>query len=305
MPKVIALGLTHPGTVRNRNEDAFYLLDKLVPGLPDTKATSVAHTVDQIQFYAIADGMGGHGVGDVAALAALSELDTIRRQIKNPSRFDFSAFARDYTQRANQAVQKALQQYQSLNAGTAILILCLVEDSAFVLALGNCRCYRLREGILTRLTEDDVLPDVQPRRLSRFLGQSSADHPVETNQLLRFALQQGDVFLLTTDGITDFVSDDEIADRLNAPETFAIKPEGLMNLVLTKEARDNLSLVLLRILDPIANEPVFERQARPVRHRQKKARLSIIGLILRAILILVACILTGFVAGWLTLTIFF
>jgi serine/threonine protein phosphatase PrpC len=189
MPKVIALGLTHPGTVRNRNEDAFYLIDKLVPGLADTKVSTVAHTAEQIQFYAIADGMGGCGVGDVAAFTALSELDTIRRQIKNPSRFEFSVFARDFTQRANLAVLKALQQYQSLNAGTALLILCLVEDSAFVLALGNCRCYRLREGILTCLTEDDVLPDVHPRRLSRFLGQSNADHPVETQQLLRFSLQ--------------------------------------------------------------------------------------------------------------------
>jgi hypothetical protein len=78
-----------------------------------------------------------------------------------------------------------------------------------------------------------------------------------------------------------------------------------MNLVLSKEARDNFSLVLLRILDPMAHGPMMERQARPVRHRQKKARLGIIGLILRAILILVACILTGFVAGWLSLTIFF
>lgn len=304
MPKTIALGLTHPGTVRNRNEDAFFLVDKVVPGLAAGQNGQSAHTESPVQFFAIADGMGGRGIGDVAAMTALAELDTACRQIRQSARFDFQTFTHHYLQRAGQAVVKALQSGSGLYAGTSLTLLCLTEETACVLSLGNCRCYRLRDGHLDQLTVDDLQTDVHPRRLSRYLGQLPEERPAEPAQLYQYALQKEDVFLLTTDGFTDQVGDDRIAAQLQAPVVFAAKPAELMRLALAGEARDNVTLLLLRVLDPGSTKTTPAAAARPVRHRQYGHRL-LNSLILRAVLILLACVLTGFVAGWLILTVFF
>jgi len=304
MPKTIAMGLTHAGTVRTRNEDAFFLLDKTVAGRSDGVQSHAAHADGPVQFFAIADGMGGRGVGDAAALAVLNALDAASRQIRQPDRFEFQTFARDFLQRASQAVQNVIQNGRGLHAGASMTLLCLTDESATLLSLGNCRCYRLRDGQLTRLTEDDILPDSAPRRLSRYLGQPPDEQPAGSPQVIRFDLRQEDMLLLTTDGFTDAVDDHTIAAWMTAPAAFAGKPGQMLDRILAGEARDNVSFLLLRVLDPVGSPPDTGLAARPARHRPP-ARFQIRSGALRAILILLACVLTGFVAGLLVLTLFF
>lgn len=304
MPKTIAMGLTHAGTVRTRNEDAFFLLDKTVAGRSDAAQSHAAHAEGPIQFFAIADGMGGRGVGDAAAQAALNALDVARRQIRQPDRFEFQTFARDFLQKAAQAVQDVLQNSRGLHAGASMTLLCLTDESGYVLSLGNCRCYRMRDGRLSRLTEDDIMPDTSPRRLSRYLGQPPGEQPAGSPQVLRFDLCQEDQFLLTSDGFSDAVDETEIAAWMSTPSAFAGKPGQMMDRVLTGEARDNVTFLLLRVLDPACSVPDSVQPARPARHRPP-ARFQFRSGVLRAILILIACVLTGFVAGLLVLTLFF
>ena len=304
MPKTIAVGATHPGTVRSHNEDAFFLVDEVVLGLSADSQSRSIHTSIPIQFYAVADGMGGRGIGDAAAAAALAELEVARKQIRYPARFDFQLFAHDYLLRAGEAVFKTIAPSQGLYAGTALTLLCLTHDSAYVLSLGNCRCYRLRGGQLTRLTEDDVFTDTTPHRLSRYLGHQVDPHQSEPAQVRRYSIQQEDLFLLATDGLTEPVSEATIMELLLAPGAFAFKPGALMNLALDQEARDNLTLILIRVLDLAEEETQSRPAASPVRHR-RNARNLVKYRLFRAFAILATSILTGFVAGWLLLTIFF
>lgn len=303
MPKTIALGVTHPGTVRNRNGNAFYLLDTLVPGAPDGTAAHALHAGHAVQFYAVASGIGGHGIGDASALAALDELQEAIRRIRHPDRFDFFEFGHDYLQQADRAVRKVLHDHTDVYAGASLTVLCLAGENAYVLSCGDCRCYRLRECELTLLTDDDDRAKAPPHRLASFLGRLGMDRP-DKPRLRQFPLETEDIYLLTTPGLTSVISDEALEERLNAPEIFTAKPEHLMRQALALNARDNLSAVMLRIIDLASSETELTAEPRYPRHRTKRgARVS--PHYIRTALVLLASIALGLFAGWILLTMVF
>lgn len=304
MPKTIALGLTHPGTVRNHNENAFYLLDTLVPGESGAPAAHALHSGQTVQFFAVAAGIGGYGIGDAAAWAALTELQSASCKVQNLARFDFLAFGRTYLQAADRAVRKALRDRSGVFAGASLAMLCLAGTNAYVLACGDCRCYRLRNGELMLLTDDDARDAAPPHQLTSFLGRLAEDGTDQLQRLRQFRLETEDVFLLTSHGLTDRISDEVLQERLNAPEIFTAKPEHLLRHALANDARDNLGMVLLRIIDIAVTEP--EPAPRPTHPRHHiKPPLKIDGYALRTGLVLLASIALGFFAGWILLTMIF
>ncbi len=301
MPKVMAAGLSHPGVVRKRNEDGFFLFDRLTDGQSDGLCSSAVLADRKVQFYAVADGMGGKGIGDAAVSAALKTLDAVRVQFSQADRFDFPFFARHFLNRAGQAVLDVLGNSRGLYAGAAITLLCLTDEDAFVLSLGNCRCYRLRGQALTRLVAEDVLPGSEPRRLSRYLGQLPEESPEEPVGLYHFDLQKDDLFLMATDGFSDVVPEHVLIQSLATPGAFAEKPRALMDQALAGGALDNVTLLLVKVLDTMSEEEQAPSFREPIRHRNTAHR-PIKSPVIRGMLIFLMFILTGFVAGWLFLT---
>ncbi len=303
MPKTIALGLSHPGTVRNRNENAFFLVDTLVPGEPEGPAVHAVHADQPVQFYAVAAGIGGHGIGDAAARAALDALRSTSRKVCQPSCFDFFAFGRTYLQQADRAVRKVLRNRPGVYAGASLALLCLAGESAYVLSSGDCRCYCLRGGTLERLTDDDARSETPPHRLTSFLGQLGEDRP-DQPRLRQYPLAAGDIFLLTTRGLTDLISDDRLEERLGAPGIFTAKPEHLLRQALARDARDNLSFVMLRVTEAVPADAEPTPEPEHPRHRiQPRGKLASHSV--RTGLILLASIAFGFLAGWFLLSMIF
>ena len=89
MTKSIALALLHQGLVRSHNEDNLFLLDSAVPVSKTGNYERSAASSEPLQFYAVADGMGGRGIGDLAAFTSMRVLDQQSRHVKPGSRFDF------------------------------------------------------------------------------------------------------------------------------------------------------------------------------------------------------------------------
>ena len=245
---VRAFGLTDVGRRREGNEDEY----RFDVGLG---------------FFAVADGMGGHAAGEVAArLAVETMLEAVRRSsaTETPSEFDpliASSSLREAIDEANRRICESIASHEEQRGmGTTIAAVLAAGDRAVVAHVGDSRVYLLREGRLLRLTSDHswvneqvklgLLSDDAAQRhpmrniVTRALG-SRADVDVE---IALESIRRGDVLLLCSDGLNTMLADDEIRDLLGAHHD---DPEAAARtLVAAANARggdDNVTVIVVRV----------------------------------------------------------
>lgn len=209
--------------------------------------------------FAVADGMGGHAGGEIAAVTAVEALKASFS--RDPSMDALERAVRD----ANRAVcDRAEGQPDLRNMGTTITAVALVDDRGdqlFAVAnVGDSRAYLLRDGELTQLTDDHSVPQElfragqlseaeaanDPRRnqLTRVLGMPDAEPDMQS--LLPY---RGDRLLLCSDGLYNEVDDGEIASvlrRVADPEEAARR---LIEMANERGGNDNISVVVLDVVD--------------------------------------------------------
>jgi len=236
------------GMVRPRNEDA-------------------AYADPQGRFAIVADGMGGHGAGDVASAMAVEllrghlegEADRLAAYARAPrpaGREAIAARLRIAIEAANQAVyDRSVREPDKHQMGTTLEVMVMCGDEALIAHVGDSRTYLLREGLLTQLTEDhsvaeamrragtldDATAAVSPMRsvLSNAIGVT----PTVTVELLAVALQPGDRLLMCSDGLHDYFTREEVGLHL----TGRAPTIGLARLIEQARARgghDNITGVV-------------------------------------------------------------
>lgn len=229
-------GKTHVGLVRKINEDAL-LLDP---------AGSL---------WAVADGMGGYGHGDVAA-------DIVTECLADIGVFDDPRIA------INSAITKANARiFDRSNApgwgamGATIVALYLdLEAETFLIAwAGDSRAYRLRDGALTMLSHDHSLVQEMVDAGSLNAWQAE-DHPqahvvtravgAEPRVDAAFGdglLRDGDVYLLCSDGLSKCVADAQLRDILASSFDAEESCNRLVEAALAEGAPDNVSVIVVHL----------------------------------------------------------
>ncbi|SRR5579883_2033045 len=230
--------LTHVGRVRTVNEDN--LLAR-----PD------------IGLWAVADGMGGHGAGDVASKAIIAALDSIKRA--DTAAELLAQFERRII-RANSEL-RAFARGRGLGAIGATLAAILIRPPHYAcLWCGDSRIYLWRSGKMRQISHDHSevqdlidrgLIDAEeakawPRRnvVTRAIGVAvEAEIELGEGQVVA-----GDRFLLCSDGLTNHVEDAEIAVALGdkAPQQACA---DLLDLTLERGASDNVTLIVIACQD--------------------------------------------------------
>jgi len=189
------------GRKRRRNEDSY---------------------VVQPPLFAVADGMGGAQAGEVAsrlAAGALEEADA--QDISAPERL--ASVIREANRRV---FERAASDPATSGMGTTMTVALVGEDGVTIGHVGDSRAYVVREGRLDQLTEDHSLvnellksgklsreeADVHPQRsvITRAVG---TDPDVDVDTFVVDA-NEGDIFLLCSDGLTDMVGDDDILETV-------------------------------------------------------------------------------------------
>jgi protein phosphatase/serine/threonine-protein phosphatase Stp1 len=221
---------THPGAVRQRNEDA--LLDRPDRGL-----------------WVVADGAGGHGAGDVASSAIIAALETIPPGL---SAAELLAQVRLKLTHVHAELQEeaARRGPGRILASTVVVMLARGDHFAMLWA-GDSRGYLLRGGALQRVTHDHSL--VQELVDQGTLREEEAESHPQANVITRAigaqgALEldkvsgrilEGDRYLLCTDGLFKTIPEPEIALMLsNGGDAASIVTEAV-----GRGARDNVSAV--------------------------------------------------------------
>jgi protein phosphatase len=251
-PALQVAGVTDVGRVRRRNEDA---IDWDV----------------QLGLVMVADGMGGSQGGDIASRTALQSIkEDLRRALAESERNGGRALTREVraslvvelVRRANQGVRKsASRDNRLLGMGTTLVMALVGPDFLTSAHVGDSRMYRLREGAIARLTDDHSMVQelVHRGQMDERQAAQSRHRNVITRALgiaqdvlvdvEHHAMQAGDIFMLCSDGLTNMVADADIAAAIaQFPDDLQAAANNAVQLANARGGRDNVSVVLLRIL---------------------------------------------------------
>lgn len=249
---ITVVGLTHPGMVRDHNEDAF--------------------VADAGFGYAVlADGMGGYSAGEVASnmTTTLMQQGLQKGLQQNPlTNFNHEmneAILADMLLReiafTNQSVlQVSRNEPQCAGMGTTLVAAVFHDDTVTVAHIGDSRLYRLRQGHLSSITRDHSLLQEQldaglitPEEarfstnrnlVTRALG---LDEEVEPD-VNHYEVQVGDVYLLCSDGLNDMLDDAEIESIVvSMIDNLPLAAEHLIQTANDNGGRDNVTVVLIKI----------------------------------------------------------
>ena len=224
---------THVGLVRLLNEDTVFADGSL---------------------YGVADGMGGHNAGEVASRLAADRMME-RLHGKTPSQELMKAALIDVN-RAVFTEQTSHKEYSGM--GTTLTVLWEGDQEVFIGHIGDSRAYLLRDGSLKQITRDHSLVQemlsqglitreealVHPYRnvITRAVGTD----PYVESDCLTLEKNYGDIWLLCSDGLSNFVSDEEM-ERTLITQDLETAADSLLQTALKNGGRDNISLLIAEV----------------------------------------------------------
>ncbi|MCV7169623.1 serine/threonine-protein phosphatase [Mycobacterium manitobense] len=224
------------GLVRANNEDSVYAGARLL---------------------ALADGMGGHAAGEVASqlvIAALAHLDDDEPGGDLLGKLD-SAVAE-----GNSAIAAHVEADPELEGmGTTLTAILFAGNRLGLVHIGDSRGYLMRDGELTQITKDDTFVQtlVDEGRITAeeahshpqrsLIMRALTGHEVEPTLIVREA-RVGDRYLLCSDGLSDPVSHETIAEAMQIPDV-AESADRLIELALRGGGPDNVTVVVADVVD--------------------------------------------------------
>ncbi len=258
-----AFGLTDVGRKRKHNEDA-YALD-VNEGL-----------------FIVADGMGGHAAGEVAAkitVETIGEFIAATRQKEEatwPFRYDHQLEFNSNRlaiaiEKANERVMAAVAAQPWLKGmGTTVVAGLLNEKTLSLAHVGDSRAYLYRDGTLTRLTDDHswvheqveagILTEEEAKShpLKNVVTRALGGGPSVSPDLQELSFRPGDEFIFCSDGLTTMLSDEDIHDTAEKEREPQSLCRRLVDSANERGGVDNITVVVVRVPDsasPKSSDP--------------------------------------------------
>ncbi len=259
------------GQVRSANED-FFLSERIAP--------------DEYLFV-VADGMGGHLAGDVASRLASTTFLERYRQYRQDGREIPEAMEASIREANAAILGRAAENPAQRGMGTTFSSLVLHDGKGVIAHIGDSRVYLIRKNRIRRLTTDHSFVEklVQDGRIS---PEEARDHPQKNvlymslgaregfvpELLPPFVVENGDLFVLCSDGLCNMVTDEEICEYALSyyPEESV---EALVRMANAHGGSDNITLQIVRV-GPIGTLEET-RPIRTVKPRSKRVtRLALL-----------------------------
>lgn len=227
------------GMVRSENQDSGYAGPRLL---------------------AMADGMGGHAGGDIASSVVIGSLVDLDDEAPGSSEASRALLQRISS--ANHELSDMVKQDPSLHGmGTTLIAILRAQNKLVVAHIGDSRAFLVRDGEVNQITKDHsfvqslvdegrITPEEaigHPQRslVTRVLTGAPDDEPDITVREAR----DGDRYLIASDGLTDYVAADTVAEVLTAGEAPGPTADRLVQLALKAGAPDNVTIVIGDVID--------------------------------------------------------
>lgn len=260
--EIDVFGLTHPGRVRESNQDHFLLcsLHKTVrvhaTSLPEPERLPL--DAERLAFLGVvADGVGGLSGGEEASQAAIAAVYDYVTQSLRCYYTEDAAHESSFHAALDQAVERAHERVlggAGLGATTLTIVLS-VWPWAYVVHVGDSRCYLWREGRLHRITSDQTV--AQALLEAGVLSSEEAERSPHSHVLTSavggetvapsinvIQSRWGDRMLLCSDGLTKHVTDDEIGRHLADLDSAERGCQALLERALEAGGSDNVTVVI-------------------------------------------------------------
>lgn len=239
---MIGYGKTDKGILRTANEDNIFVSNKSVGRLNN--------------LYIVADGMGGHKAGNIASLYVIKYfLEYVNSENSGDDILDILVSGVDYAN--NMVYEMSLSNYEYSGMGTTFLAASIVGSKVFIVHVGDCRLYIFRQGSLAQITTDHTFvmemvregeitieeARTHPKRnvITRALG---VDSKVYADGLFS-SIEDNDIILMCSDGLTEMVSSEEILAVLLKDKSLEGKIDELIDIANAHGGKDNISVVLI------------------------------------------------------------
>ncbi|MCU6434553.1 Stp1/IreP family PP2C-type Ser/Thr phosphatase [Undibacterium sp. Jales W-56] len=243
-------GLSDTGLVRAHNEDAIEICA-------------------EADFAVLADGMGGYNAGEVASKMTV---DSIKQQLLRKKSSTFSSlfghktsiamrWIKDAIDSANHQVWGAAQDNaEFIGMGTTVVVAFCHYDKLLVAHVGDSRAYRYRSDKLLQITHDHSV--LQAQIDAGLISQENAQHSPIKNLITRavgaqddveveiheHAMEEGDIYLLCSDGLTDMLNHDQIHHLIRQhADNLKLCCKVLIDSANEQGGRDNISVILMKI----------------------------------------------------------
>lgn len=241
----------HIGKIRKTNEDNFFFDGKCLKEIN----TGLKHPVwveDTLRNgfgAAIFDGMGGESFGELASYAAARSMQAEEKEFA-----DFFVPEKTYLQRLvqqlNGAVVAKKEEMMTEHMGSTLVGLRFTGRYVYAYNVGDSRAYRLRDREFQQISKDHVvqIPGKENKKapLSQYLGVDPEEMELEP-YIAKGRIEQDDVYLLCSDGLTDMLTNVEISDIMIKTPDPELCVQALIKAALDHGGRDNITVILIRI----------------------------------------------------------
>ena len=256
------VSITDPGRVRGHNEDC-------VESRPE------------IGIVVLADGMGGYNAGEVASGMATSLIASglaqtwTKEALKKLDRAGATALSQGILQTqvklANTAIYEAAQKDPHCAGMGTTLVACMFYDNFLTVGhIGDSRLYRMRNDALEQVTRDHSLlqeqidsglitkEDARSSHNKNLVTRAVGIDPDVEGEIHSYDVQEGDIYLLCSDGLNDMIEDDEIQMTLIALRSnLELTAQQLVQAANDAGGRDNVSVMLVRVMKDFGVERGF------------------------------------------------
>ncbi|HIE33011.1 MAG TPA: type VI secretion system-associated protein TagF [Thermodesulfobacteriaceae bacterium] len=226
--------MTHVGLVRSANEDACLELPE--QGI-----------------WVVADGMGGHALGELASMMVVDDLSRLER---SRTLGEFVDDARTCLRLVNQKLLEKARIEAVPVIGCTVVVLLMMGQRAALLWAGDSRIYLSRKGKIQQLTKDHSYDEVvqfghndsHAENFSNVITRAvGADNELYLD-VSYIDLKSDDCFLLCSDGLNKEVTDAEIAESMCGVNALA-GTQQLLDLSLERGGRDNVTIITVQLSD--------------------------------------------------------
>lgn len=258
MYKINYAAFTHPGRVRENNEDNFYVDKKWRQDVAEGCLAVDGTVRNEKLTLSVCDGMGGQELGEKASLIAVETLDKYIKQEKVLSVETLNA----YIQEANKIICDLMQR-ESKRIGSTMTLLQFSGESVMAANIGDSRIYLLRKGELFQLSQDHTVVE-RMVRMGMISKEEAVNHPkrhqitqnlgifpeemlIEPTVNREICVEIGDKFLLCSDGLTDMLTDMQIKSILSEREEPVELARKLVQSAVDAGGKDNVTIVLAEV----------------------------------------------------------
>lgn len=209
----------------------------------------------------VADGMGGHRHGEVAAQLAITTMTEAFQRLAVPALSSPAKFLIDYIQLVHDMIDQLTQEHEMLESPRTTIVAAIVQRGVLYCAhAGDSRLYHFRDGHLLYRTEDHSIVQsmynkgminkdemtTHPYR-HKVYSCLGGDIPPKIDLSDRHELAEGDTILLCTDGVWGAIADEQMKRLLNRPSI----TDGITALLneaesVSQEQGDNMSAIGLQ-----------------------------------------------------------